>query len=187
MTKSEIDPTTYASSTESAWEQIRELQITGRIHDPQVKSAIHEYLLACCRRIWFLLPESGSQEGVTIAENYCRGITKEYDSGRADYCSEASAFAFQYGETDDLMIGVYESRVIDQSDLVYQLLVPPTMIEERATARTLLTNAAFFAHRAVINMCTTKGLEKFSQFMPKLLFDDVVTNAVQIGDGSEPR
>ena len=58
---------------ESSWENIYLLRENGHLKDPESMTIIQQYFLECCRRIWELLPDSGSRKGVEAAEKLCRG------------------------------------------------------------------------------------------------------------------
>ena len=53
---------------ESSWEIIFLLRENGYLKDPESMTMIQKYLLECCRRIWDLIPDSGSRKGVEAAE-----------------------------------------------------------------------------------------------------------------------
>ena len=72
---------------ESSWEIIYLLRERGHLKDPESMTIIQKYLLECCRRIWELLPDSGSRKGVEAAEKLSKGEISWEDAMETDWYS----------------------------------------------------------------------------------------------------
>ena len=166
---------------ESSWEIIFILRANGFLQDPESMTIIHKYFLECCRRIWDLIPDSGSRKGVEAAEKLCRGEISWDVAIDTDYYSEGSAFLFEYGKDTDPEIAYYIGQINLQRTTIGSLLVPPTYMGS-IDIRELLMEAAYFANTALnypgISYGTTKSHEQsmreISKFLPLDLFKIMV-------------
>ncbi|MEL7536218.1 MAG: hypothetical protein AAFM91_04060 [Pseudomonadota bacterium] len=141
---------------------------------------IHQYLLACCRRIWILLPDKGSRMGVMAAERYYQGKLSWQQVLEIDYQSEASAFLFDYCTSDDWpTIAGYVEEVNRSIQEAASLLVPPRPLHVDSIAD-LLKDAAYFANTAFVfpnlNMRAEQAKRLFKdyrEFMPLPLYQQM--------------
>jgi len=170
---------------ESSWEIIFLLRENGYLKDPESMTMIQKYLLECCRRIWDLIPDSGSRKGVEAAEKLCRGEISWNVAIDTDWYSEGSAFLFEYGKDTDPEIAYYIGQINLQRTTIGSLLVPPTYMGS-INIRELLMEAAYFANTALnypgISYGTTQSHEQsmrdISKFLPLDLFNIMVPNSL---------
>ena len=170
---------------ESSWEVIYLLRELGHLKDPESMTIIQKYLLECCRRIWELLPDSGSRKGVEAAEKLCRGEISWEDAMETDWYSEGAAFLFEYGKDTDPEISEYIGQINLQRTTIGRLLVPPVYMGE-IDIKELLMEAAYFANTALnypgISYGTTKShnqsMREISKFLPLDLFKIMVPNSL---------
>ena len=159
----------------SSWELVYLLRSRGHLEDHVSMAAIHSYLLACCRRIWDLLPDQGSREGIVIGEKYVRGQVSRNRLNDADWYSESSAFRFDYYKSTDSTISEYIERVCNNKKELERLLVPPSSIVD-GNELELLKNAAYFANYALnypwihFGKAHKSSMQKMGLFMPIDLF-----------------
>lgn len=108
---------------------------------------LHRYLLACCRRIWCLLPDENSRLGVRVAERYLAGRGDTVELRRACWHCEGGAFNINYdGDPALIQQWIAQTRAIPRHELA-TLLYPPDIVSQLDT-RELLLQAAYFAHFA---------------------------------------
>jgi hypothetical protein len=137
------------------------------------------YLLACAKNIWQLLPMEESRNGIEVVEKYMAGLVSDEEFHYAEYCSEGAAFAFDYydskldfssftnisgikmsedeinkyvkakkAQNKEIRKYVNELKSLPEDEL--EKLVFPGDVIKKFTPRKLLTNAAYFAHFAMI-------------------------------------
>jgi hypothetical protein len=108
---------------------------------------IHRYLIACCRRIWRLLPDKGSRLGIEVAERFVEGEASVRKLRKTAWYAEESAFTIDY-DTDPPAVQrwIEQTRAIARHELA-ALLYPPDLADE-LDIRRLLMRAAYFAHFA---------------------------------------
>lgn len=108
---------------------------------------LHRYLLACCRRIWRILPDESSRLGVDVAERRFLGKASREEFRRARWHCEGAAFGIDYdsdpARTQRL---VAQTQAIPREELAALLFPPETA--DRIETKELLKRAAYFAHFA---------------------------------------
>jgi len=168
---------------ESAWQLIFRLKEDGHLDDEESMMLIHKYLLECCRRIWSLLPDSGSRKGVEAAEKYCSGKISWSEASEMDWYSEASAFLFENGDDTDPDISQYLCQINSKKEEIGNLLVPPREIVS-AGVKDLLMDAAYFANEALnfpfISGGTPSSREESMRNIGKFLPLDLLNKMVPI-------
>jgi len=111
--------------------------------------ALHRYFLACCRRIWRLLPQEGSRHGIEVAERYVVGEANEGDLRSANWHCEGAAFNIDYDCDPETIQGwVAEVWAIPAGEMAAMLNPPGAALE--VDAQELLLRAAYFADFAMI-------------------------------------
>jgi hypothetical protein len=135
-------------SKKSACEIVLELKLGGYLSANEDMNAVHRYLLECCRRIWVLLPDEGSRNGVVAGEKYLRGMINWGQTRKYDYDSEGSAFMFDYAEEGDQRVDEHIRHINQNIVLIRNLLVSPFDIAD-VSAKRLLIDAAYFANFAL--------------------------------------
>jgi hypothetical protein len=156
---------------------------TANLRRGEEVTSIQKYLLACCRRIWPLIPDSGSRRGVAAGEKYCRGEFTWEGVQEADWYSEASAFLFDYFDENDPQVASFIAQVSQDRDKIERLLVPAYSFHQQSV-RELLKDAAYFANFALMypgirfGKNSKRQLEIYGKFMPLELFEAVVPRKV---------
>lgn len=176
---------------DSAWEIVYLLRENGHLNDSNSMTIIQKYLLECCRRIWDLIPDSGSRKGVEAAEKLCREEITWEEAIETDWYSEGSAFLFEYGEATDPEISEYIGQINLKRTTIGSLLVPPAYMGT-IEIKELLMEAAYFANTALnypgISYGTSKSHEQsmrdISKFLPLDLFEIMVPRELinKLGD-----
>ncbi len=108
---------------------------------------LHRFYLACARKIWNLLPQRESREGIEIAEQYLDGTVSRKEFEAAEYNSEGAAFNIDYDCQPELIEGWVQDLCDTRGAVEHRLIVGA---ESRTLARDLLKDAAYFAHFAMI-------------------------------------
>src|SRR5262245_21057460 len=75
---------------------IMELRVNWTGDRDLLERRLHTYYLACCRRIWRLLPQEASRRGVELGEQYLAGQISAEELDRANYHVEGAAFNIDY-------------------------------------------------------------------------------------------
>ena len=170
---------------ESAWEIIYLLREGGHLQDSGSMTIIQKYLLECCRRIWVLLPDSGSRKGVEAAEKLCRGEISWEKAVETDWYSEGSAFLFEYAKDSAPEVAEYIGQINLQRTTIGRLLVPPVYMGT-IDIKELLMEAAYFANKA-LNYPTLHGgtadgrresMRNVGKFLPLDLFKIMVPDSL---------
>jgi hypothetical protein len=111
--------------------------------------SLHRYFVACCRRIWRLLPQEGSRRGIEVAERYLAGEATDDELDEVDWHCEGAAFNINYNcEPEAIQRWVAEVRAIPADEMAAMLSPPgaaPGVDEQE-----LLMRAAYFADYATI-------------------------------------
>ncbi len=127
--------------------------------EPTFTLRMHRYLVACCRRIWKLLPQEGNRRGIEVAECYLTGWATDTELQRVSWGSEGAAFIIDYNcYPDSIKKWVDDVQALPPDELA-NMLIPPGAILE-INARHLLLQAAYFADLAARYplCCTEVGL-----------------------------
>jgi hypothetical protein len=110
---------------------------------------IHRYLLACCRRIWQLLPDADSRRGIETAEQYLIGVTTCDELKDVNWYVEGVAFNIDYNcDPDSIEQWMQRLRLIPGEEMAAMLHPPGVALD--VDARVLLERAAYFAHYATM-------------------------------------
>ncbi|NEO88689.1 MAG: hypothetical protein F6J87_31350 [Spirulina sp. SIO3F2] len=110
---------------------------------------LHHFYLACCRKIWKLLPAPGSQEGVEMAEQWLRGHVTNLELNACNWDVEGAAFSIDYQtSTEELEQWIANVELIPKLEL-RSVLNPPDLIDACSTYA-LLKRAAYFASFATM-------------------------------------
>jgi hypothetical protein len=87
------------SMTEEQWLQsgdvslmLRWFRQEWRGEEADLNRLLQRYLLACCRRIWRLLPMEKSRRGIEITERYIKGTATREEFAEAEWHAEGAAF-----------------------------------------------------------------------------------------------
>ena len=125
------------------WEIIHLLRSNGLLAKKENMDQVHRYLIECCKRIWLLIPDKGSRNGVLAAEQYLNGEIPWEEAMKTDYCSEASAFLFDQRDSTDPYVADHIDSVRNHLESCELLLCPPQKIDN---IHELLKEAAYFAN-----------------------------------------
>jgi len=163
------------------WEIIYLLNSKGLLKKKENMDQVHRYLVECAKRIWILIPDSGSRKGVLAAEQFLNGLIDWETAYEADWYSEASAFLFDYSESTEPKVKAYVGLIAAKLSDCEELLCPPETIDN---IQELLKNAAYFANKAlcypVVKFGTNQreSMRNYGIFMPANLFKDVVEKSL---------
>lgn len=103
---------------------------------------LHRYFLACCRKIWRLLPAEESRAAVEIAERSIDGLATDEELYRADYVGEGAAFQFEHPDEPEVAAWIEEASKIPREELEAMLQSPHPQGD--LSPATLLKQAAYF-------------------------------------------
>jgi hypothetical protein len=138
---------------------------------------LQRYCLACCRRIWRLLPQEHSQSGVEVAERFLDGLATQYELSRADYLAEGAAFTFEYDLAPEAIARWSEevSRIPPEE---LRAMVHSQRPEDDLSPRALLAQAAYFVITAICypGIMPKESIETYRLFMPASLLREFVGN-----------
>ncbi|QEH38746.1 hypothetical protein OJF2_73520 [Aquisphaera giovannonii] len=160
---------------------------------------LQSYLLACCRRIWELLPLDASRRGVEIAERDLEGEASREEVARARYEAEGAAFyldpsddreppadlppdfkeawaQYELKRRADINRLAEEVKVISSEKL--KQMVRSASREIIDSPRELLESAAYFAEASMIypGLRPKESIERYQNFLPASLLREMVGN-----------
>jgi hypothetical protein len=79
---------------------------------------LHRYFVACCRRIWRLLPQEASRRGIEVAERYLAGKATDEELSEVNWHVEGAAFNIDYNcEREAIERWVAEVRAIPEDEM----------------------------------------------------------------------
>ncbi len=108
---------------------------------------MHCYLLACCRRIWRLLPQEDSRRGIEVAERYLMGAATVEELQAVKWYVEGAAFNIDYNvNPESIQRWVEDVQSLPARGLAAMLSPPGDIVG--VDARELLLKAAYFADLA---------------------------------------
>jgi hypothetical protein len=135
-------------SSENAPAMLKALWDTAGGDEAALVPVLQRYLLACCRRIWRLLPQESSRRGVEVAELFLAGAATAEELKKANWHCEGAAFNIDYNcDPSAIQHWVAMVRDIPPSEMASVLNPPGAAVE--VDERTLLKRAAYFAHHAM--------------------------------------
>ena len=138
---------------------------------------LQRYCLACCRRIWRLLPQEESRAGVEVAERFIDELATREDLGRAEWLAEGAAFKIdQDSEPESIARWCDEVSRIPSDELDAMIHSPRP--EDDLSPRGLLEHAAYFVDTAMCypGIRPKESIERFRLFLPTPLLREVVGN-----------
>lgn len=148
---------------------------------------LYRYCLACCRRIWRLLPQEESRSGVEVAERFLNGLATRDELRRAEWLAEAAAFTFDQ-DSDPEAIARWCDQVsrIPPEELAAMLSAPRP--GDGLSPRRLLEHAAFFADSAMCypSIQPKESIEKYRLLLPTPLLREIVGNPFRSSPGRQP-
>ena len=138
---------------------------------------LHRFCLACCRRIWRLLPQEKSRSGVEVAERFVDGLATRDELGRAEWLAEGAAFEIDQDSVPE-SIAHWCDEVSQISLVEFGAMIHSPRPDDDLSSRGLLEHAAYFA---VTAMCypgirPKESIERFRLFMPPPLLRVFVGN-----------
>ncbi|WP_435015816.1 hypothetical protein TA3x_003369 [Tundrisphaera sp. TA3] len=138
---------------------------------------LHRYLLACCRRIWKLLPCEGTRSGVEIAERFLDGMATREELWKADWLAEGEALRFHFEpESEEVLRWADEVSQIPKDELNAMLCSPGP--EDDLSPRALLGHAAYFADSTMVyfGIKPKESIERYRLFLSAPLLREIVGN-----------
>jgi hypothetical protein len=158
-----------------------------RGEEADLDGRLQRYCLACCRRIWPLLPQEASRAGVEVAERFLDGRATREELGRADWLAEGAAFKFDF-DTDSEAIARWCEEVarIPPEELAAMIHAPRP--EDDLSPRRLLELAAYFADCAMCypGIQPKESIERYRLFLSAPLLREVVGNPFRTAAGRSP-
>ncbi len=147
---------------------------------------LQRYFLACCRRIWRLLPQEESRVGVEVAERYVNGLATPDDLHRAEWLAEAAAFQFEY-DSDPEAITSWCAEVSQISPEDRATMIHAPRPGDDLSPRGLLKHAAYFADLAMCypSLEPKESIESYRLFLPAPLLREVVGNPIRSASGGQ--
>ena len=122
-----------------------------------IKPTLHGYLLACCEKISYLLPQDIIQLGLEAAHRHLMGDLDKNVLHWLDWYVEAECFSFEHN-SDSKEVRELVSKVEELKDLSY------------VEAIKLLKNAAYFADSAMLGIVPSRPRSSDAEFLcPTLL------------------
>ncbi|WZO98300.1 hypothetical protein EP7_005360 [Isosphaeraceae bacterium EP7] len=138
---------------------------------------LQRYCLACCRRIWRLLPQEASRAGVEVAERFVDGLATRAELGQAEWLAEGAAFKIDQAlEPELIALWCNEVSRIPPDDLGAMIHSPRP--EDDLSPHRLLKHAAYFADMAMCypGIKPKESIERYRLFLPAPLLREVVGN-----------
>lgn len=145
--------------------------------EAELDSIIQRYCLACCRRIWPLLPREESRAGVEVAERFIDGRATRDELGGAEWLAEAAAFTFeQNSEPDSIARWCDEVARLSPEELGAMIHSPRP--EDDLSPRGLLSRAAYFTDAAMCyyGLVPKESIERYRLFLSASLLREMVGN-----------
>lgn len=133
---------------------------------------LQRYCLACCRRIWRLLPQEASHAGIEVAERFVDGLATRAELGQAEWLAEGAAFKID-NDSEPESIALWCDQVSRIPPEELDAMIHSPRPEDDLSPRGLLKHAAYFAD---ISMCSGGSIEGFRLFLPAPLLREVVGN-----------
>ena len=154
------------------------------------------YFLACCRRIWRLLPVVESRAAVGVAERFADGLASLEEYRRAEWLAEVASFRFDqdperaaaWSDEENRDAARWCEEVSRISSDEFNALIPLPRPEDALSVRTLLMHAADFAHSAACydGLEPKESIEKYKVFLPAPLLREVVGNPFRFASSRPP-
>lgn len=148
-----------------------------RGEEADLDRTIQRYCLACCRRIWPLLPQEDSQAGVEVAERFVDGLATRKELHWAEWLAEGAAFTFDFDtEPESIKRWCDEVSRIPPKELGAMIHSPRP--DDDLSPRGLLQHAAHFADGAMsyAGLMPRESIERYRLFMPAPLLREMVGN-----------
>ena len=148
-----------------------------RGEERELNTLLQRFLLACCRRIWRLLPGAKCRAGVEVAERTLEGLATREEFGLAEYLAEGEAFKFENDlEDEDIARWCEDVSRISSEELA--TMICPSRSEDDISSRVLLEHAAYFAVAAMCypDISPKESIERFRLFLPAPLLRVAVGN-----------
>ncbi len=159
------------------------LRDNWRGEDADLDMMIRRYCLACCRKIWKLLPHKASRRYVKVAERFVQGAATKEELDQAQWDAEGAYFEIQY-RTNLANLGRWQKELgeIPPEELHSMIQLAHPARCEIATCD-LLEIAAYFAsyagrYHGVESRCP---YPLFSSFLPAPLLREIVGNPFLAG------
>lgn len=176
---------------DDAWEMLKALR---RLHPPleDWDRPLHRYYLACCRRIWKLLPEDELRLAIGTAERYAEGGATDveyFDAIRSaegcmcqiGFCNELHAEesppGYDYKSLACWLVEGWARAVSEIRPNKLRRLIGQPDAGESSDPRKLLEEAAGFAFYAIAYpTCRPRGaaMEHFRKFLSARLLREII-------------
>ncbi|WZO99543.1 hypothetical protein EP7_001150 [Isosphaeraceae bacterium EP7] len=142
---------------------------------------VKKYCLACCRRIWKLLPHINSRKGIKVTRRFLEGTAALEEFERASWDAEGAYFEISYG-TNPGKLARWQKQVGEISPDQIRLLTNPVARGDEIVTKDLLTHAAYFAYLATCfhGRKSQYPYRLFNAFMPAPMLRDLIDNPFRL-------
>jgi hypothetical protein len=152
----------------------------------ELDKLLSRYFLACCRRIWRLLPVEDSRAGVEVAERFARGQASDKELGRAQWLAESAPWRFHldpgmtacWSEQDHQDAARWCEEVARLSASELDAMICSPCPGDDLSPRGLLEHAGDFALYAICypDVEPKESMTQYRLFLPAPLLREVVGN-----------
>ena len=143
---------------------------------------LSRYFLACCRKVWRLLPHEASRAAVEANERYNNGLATDDEVRRAEWHAEAVWIDFDEDPTpEDVVRWAEEVARITPAELAAML--PGSRPGDDLSPLGLLQDAAYLPFFCGPGFEENEG---FRRFLPATLFREMVGDPFRPGDRRNP-
>ena len=140
----------------------------------EIERKLHKYYLACARRLFPLLSQPESREGIALGEKYLAGSASLDELREYDWYSEGAVFAIEYDKgAEDVANMISDVRSMPRVELVALLNGFDRAFEN--DSKRILYMAAYFANFAMIYpFMRNRGTisQQYTPFLNADLFDE---------------
>ena len=128
------------ATSKSAPAMLEALYLNDPDYFETLRPNLHRYLIACCWKIEYLIPQKHLQIGLRGAEKWIEGEITDEQLSRLDWYAEAEAFAFENVNTFE--------RINEIKSLIES--IDELAVMTFGQAKEILKSAAYFAESAMI-------------------------------------
>ncbi|WP_165250916.1 hypothetical protein [Paludisphaera soli] len=148
--------------------------------EAELDRLVQRYLLACCRRIWPLLPHEGSRQGVEALDRFVQGRATDRDYS-ASYFAEGAAFYFEYNPGSEKVVG-WCDRVTRLSPRELDAMIQSPRPGDDLSPRGLMMHAAYLVDSALCypGLRPKESIERYRIFLPAPLLRATLGNPFRV-------
>jgi hypothetical protein len=169
-----------------------------RGEEADLNRLLQRYCLACCRKIWQLLPHEASRAGVEVAERFLEGLATRDEFGKAEWQAEGAALLIGFNSDPKEVSSLKARAAVDNYDINSDFdaiarwaeeiaRIPPEELaamihsprpEDDLSPLGLLVHAAHFVDTAMCypGIRPKESIEDYRLFLPTPLLREIVGN-----------